>query len=287
MRTFPPIGLMHPIWETEHIDTISGRQLDARLALGWRHFGSGFFRANFAIHDGALCGILPLRIPLADFALTKSLRRVLRKNSDLDVSVAPSQITPEVVALFESHCVRFKSDVPDSINDFLSSDPARVPCLNLTIAVRQRGRLIAASFLDIGSKSVSSVYGLFDPAESARSLGIFTMLLEMDWAVKNGRSIYYSGYSYTVPSPYDYKKRFPAVQALDWEFGWVPLPKDYTWSRDLNDLDLLRNPQPPSHETAPARKPARKPRRRPTGSAAPSAPDQSEAKTPPASREVR
>ena len=47
------------------------------------------------------------------------------------------------------------------------------------------------------------------------------MLLEIQYAIDNGKSFYYQGYAYEGESFYDYKKRFRALEMYDWEGNWV------------------------------------------------------------------
>lgn len=199
---------------------VSPEQLDALLAQGWRHFGTHFFRYNLAFYAGKICRVLPLRVRLADFSFSKSQRRVLRKNQDLQAVVRPIEITEEKEILFERHKQRFKSGVPRSIRDFLSLDAANTPCKALEFCVYDNKTLLAASFLDVGQSAVSSIYAMFAPEESERSLGIFTMLLEIDFALKDGKSFYYQGYAYRENSFYDYKKRFRVLEKFDWNGNW-------------------------------------------------------------------
>lgn len=199
---------------------VSSEQMDAMLEEGWRHFGTHFFRYNIAFHAGKICRVLPLRVRLNDFSFSKSQRRVLKKNQDLQAVVRSIEITEEKEILFERHKRRFKSGVPDSIRDFLSFDAANVPCEALEFCVYDNENLVAASFLDVGKASVSSIYAMFAPEEAARSLGILTMLLEIDFALRNGKSFYYQGYAYDANSFYDYKKRFRALEKFDWNGNW-------------------------------------------------------------------
>jgi len=83
------------------------------------------------------------------------------------------------------------------------------------------GELLAASFFDVGECSVSSIYGIFEPTETARGLGILTMLKEIEFALGQGKELYYHGYAYEGESFYDYKKRFSALEEFDWEGNWV------------------------------------------------------------------
>ena len=61
---------------------------------------------------------------------------------------------------------------------------------------------------------------MFDPAFAHRSLGIFTMLKEIAFAMENGKEFYYQGYSYEGPSFYDYKNVFAGLRAYDWNGNW-------------------------------------------------------------------
>lgn len=198
--------------------SVTPSQLDALLADGWRHFGQYFFRYNFGIHEDRIERVIPLRIRLDQMAVSKSQRRTMRRNSDLEVRFGPPAINSEVHDLFARHKQRFRSGVPDNIYDFVPSGGS--PTQIIQISAINGGRLAAASFLDVGGKSVSSIYGIFDPEESARSLGIFTMLKEIEFARDNGKSLYYHGYAYGGESYYDYKKRFSGLEAFNWGGEW-------------------------------------------------------------------
>lgn len=113
-----------------------------------------------------------------------------------------------------------KHSVPDSIYDFLSLAPAEVPCGALEVCVYQKETLLAASFFDVGAAAVSAIYAMFDPEEFSRSLGIFTMLLTIGYALENDKIFYYPGYAYEGNSFYDYKKRFSALEVFDWNDDW-------------------------------------------------------------------
>jgi arginine-tRNA-protein transferase len=200
---------------------VSKRQIDLLLADGWRHFGIHFFRYSFGFYKNDIRQVIPLRIRLSDFSHSKSQRRIINKNKDLQTIIRPIEITEEKENLFERHKKRFERGTPYSIFDFLSSDAANVPCKSFEACVYQGEKLIAASFFDVGEQSVSSIYAMFEPDESKRSLGIFTMLLEIDFALQNGKTFYYQGYAYEGESFYDYKKRFNALERFNWQGGWV------------------------------------------------------------------
>ena len=206
--------------EEFHTPRISPQHLDALLANGWRHFGERFFRYNVNFYANNLRRVLPLRVRLKDFVVSKSQRRVLKRNRDLQISIRPIEITPEKEDLFERHKRRFNHAIPDSLYDFLSFEPAEIPCEALEVVVYKDKKLLAASFFDVGGEAVSAIYAMFEPTEISRSLGIFTMLLTIDFAVESGKTFYYPGYAYEGNSFYDYKKRFAALEEFDWRGEW-------------------------------------------------------------------
>lgn len=210
-----------------HADEVPPEIMDRLWAAGWRHFGSRFFRYNILYDEekGELQLIQPLRIDLERFTVSKSQRRVLARNTDLSWEVIPARAEADVQEMFQTHKTRFKSNLPGHLFDFLhAGSPATLPCPCLEIRASLGGRLIAASFLALGARSSSSIYGVFDPRFSRRSLGTLTMLREIEYSREAGLLHYYPGYATRESSAYDYKKRFSALSALDWPSGeWMPL----------------------------------------------------------------
>ncbi|MBA3242977.1 MAG: GNAT family N-acetyltransferase [Acidobacteria bacterium] len=202
---------------------VEPRRMDALWADGWRHFGMLFFRYRRSSYGGRRCFVMPLRVELERFTPSRSQKRVLARNSDAEIRIGETFINREKRALFERHKRRFQEALPDSLSDFLSHAPASVPCRNVEICVYLGGRLAAASFLDVGESATSAVYAMFDPEESKRSLGIFTMLVAIRYSLTLGCRHYYPGYACREPSIYDYKKKFAGVEYFDWRSVWQPL----------------------------------------------------------------
>ncbi len=218
IRTLDEISL---ISEEFYAVEVSPRQIDLLLANGWRHFGTHFFRYNFGVHLSELRKVFPLRIRLKDFSFSKSQRRIIRKNQDLQAIVRPIRIDEEKENLFDRHKKRFKKDNNFSIHYFVPQESAEIPTKGLEMCVYKDNKLLAASFFDVGRTSVSSIYAIFDTDEAKRSLGIYTMLLEIGFAAENGKEFYYQGYAYEGESFYDYKKRFIALENYEWNGNWT------------------------------------------------------------------
>ena len=217
---FPPL-----IFEDGNLTAAEPSLMDALWAEGWRHFGSHFFRYSLSLVEGGMLQrIMPLRIDLAEFRLSKGQRRILRGNADLAVRVAPANVDEQREAMFQRHKTRFTSNIPETLRDFMpEANPSSTPCECREIQAWERDCLIAVSYLDLGREAASSVYAIFEPEAARRSPGIFTLLQEIEFARSTGRRFLYLGYATFEPSHYDYKKRFSGVQRFDWLGNWIPL----------------------------------------------------------------
>lgn len=207
--------------EEFYADQLLPEQMDSLWANGWRHFGTHFFRYNVGLLIDDVRFVLPLRIRLKNFTFSKSQRRVIRRNQDLEVAIGPIVIDNATQDLFHRHKTRFSHGVPDSVFNFISRQPESAPCESKELRVTKGGDLLAVSYFDIGVNSTSGIYAMFEPTITDRSLGIFTMLKEIEYSIETGREFYYQGYAYQGPSFYDYKKRFRGTEAFDWYDNWV------------------------------------------------------------------
>ena len=221
---FSPLGTPY-IYEEFEAPRVAPVRMDQLWEQGWRHFGSRFVRYSRTEWNGRAQIVRPLRVVLDDFEPTKSHRRVLRRNKDLFVKVQPVALDAERARMFNRHKRRFSQHIPLNLQTFLGEHPEDGPCETLEIGVYQDARLVAASYLDLGQRAVSTQYGIFDPSESKRSLGILTMLEEIAYAKARGCHYYYVGYVYRDPSELDYKKQFRGMEWYDWRGQWRRLPK--------------------------------------------------------------
>lgn len=195
-------------------------QVDMVLAHGFRRFGEVIYRTKKTEHAQEEVNVLPLRVNLAAFEMRKSQRKIFQKNKNLFTdTISQSKISTEEFELFEIHKQRFKENQPESPLQYLGENYQGddFPTQVLTIKVFDGQKLIAASYLDIGEKSVSAIYGMFHPDYAAFSLGNYTMLLELLFAISQQKAFYYQGYCYDKPSFYDYKKKFIGTEFLDFE----------------------------------------------------------------------
>ena len=203
--------------EFREILRCSPTKMDLLWSMGWRHFGTYFFCSTTAWSNGRTVRVLPLRIDLARFELSRSQKRTLKRNADLNVVFAPALVDDARERLFQRHKTRFRDNVPDTLYDFLSFQPDHVPCQAKMCSAYLGERLLATSYFDVGAEAVSAVYAMFDPDEHRRGLGILLILKEVEHARNQGYRYLYTGYCYDRPSFYDYKRRFRGTEYFDWE----------------------------------------------------------------------
>lgn len=217
--------------------------IDAYLATGWSwSLDDEFYRSDCESWTLGINRAFPTRYRLKDFALSKSLRRVLKKNRDLKTIIRPLIITPQKSALHEQHHSRY-NDI-----SFLSLQqkypyPRRFPVKDMELCIFKNRRLVACSIFVETKKSVQSNSAFWDLNEPQRSLGILTVLLEMQYAIRKHKDFYYLG-AYCKHDPnYQYKLRFPALEFYDWDNNcWVD-KKDS--EQIINQLLIRKEVLPP------------------------------------------
>lgn len=209
--------------EAGELELASSELMDRCWADGWRHFGSYFFRYSRMSETRGFKTVTPLRMRLEHFVLSTSQTRVMKRNSSLELRIQDAIVDRQKLELFALHTRRFSDNVPDSLYSFLGFQPATVPCKTRELLLFKEDRLIAATFLDIGATSTSSIYSIYDPSESKHSLGVYLILCSIKHSISLGKTFYYPGYATLEPSVYDYKKRFAALEFFDWNGNWLKL----------------------------------------------------------------
>lgn len=153
----------------------------------------------------------PLRVPVRRFQPTASQRRVLRRNGDeIRMEVGPPELTWERLQMYNRHkrerglaqgdepltAIGYRTWLMDTCTD--------------TREVRYHvgGKLVAVSILDLGRRSASSVYHYFDPAESRRSLGVYSVVREIELCASLGLDWYYLGFFVAACDRLSYKASY-------------------------------------------------------------------------------
>ena len=179
---------------------------------GFRRSGTMFYAADCA--NCRRC--IPIRVPVATFTPTRSQRRAWRKNADVRVSFGDPEFTMPTFEMYRRY-VRAQHGRTDDEDEgpasLHSSLYARVvDTIEATYSIGDR--VVGKSLLDVCSRSVSAVYHFFDPEFGKRSLGVFSVLAEIEWTKSIGVPHYYLGYWIEGCAAMEYKANYGPHELL-------------------------------------------------------------------------
>jgi leucyl-tRNA---protein transferase len=189
---------------------------------------AGFRRSHHLAYRPACAGCsscLPVRIPIASFTATRSLRRVRRLNRDLTVRVVEPRATLDHYRLFTRY-QRLRHAESDMASMTFGDFRAMIedsPVLSRLVELRSpEGALYGACLVDVLDDGLSAVYSFFDPDQERRSLGTFLVLALVDEGRGRTLPYVYLGYWIAESPKMAYKARFHPLEGLGPE-GWRPI----------------------------------------------------------------
>ena len=208
------------------IETIRGFLCDRMAGQVYHAFMDRAFRRSGRFFYQPVCrgcrACQPIRVPTAAFTPSKSQRRVWRRNEDVAVTVTPQPRPSEEKFRLYLRYQRARHN-PERAEDaggfeaFLYESSVD----SVEFAYRDAaGRLIGVGIGDVCANSLSSVYFYFDPDESRRSLGIFSAMWEIDFALRQNIPHYYLGYWVRDCAAMCYKADFRPCEVLEPDGVW-------------------------------------------------------------------
>ena len=171
---------------------LTPEQLDLLLEEGDQRVGNTVFRTECPFCRACE----PVRIDVNTFEISRSQRRVWKRNEGaLRVELGEPTLSRRRVALWNRHR-RMRGLMsgaarrdPSGYQEWLvdSCAPTR------EVRYLLENRLIGVSLLDFGQSSANSAYHYFDPKQEALSLGVYSVLKEMEICREQGIRWYYLG----------------------------------------------------------------------------------------------
>jgi len=176
--------------------------------------------------ENDLFSVVNIRLNLGNYLHKKRMRKILRKNnSEFRFEIGKAKVDLSRDRLYQLHKKKFKGFIHNNLSEYLNAGFPRTVFDTKEVAVYDDDRLIAVSYFDNGDTSIASLIGLYDEEYSSHSLGLYTMLLEIEYAIAAGKKWYYPGYVLDKKSSFNYK-----LQLGDYEF----YNKNKRWSRFEN-----------------------------------------------------
>lgn len=190
---------------------LSLKEYDNLLNKGWRRFGVYFFKP-----DCEICfQCIPIRINVNKFIPSKSQVRIIKKNKYTEVIFNKLKYRKEIFNIYKEHSYdRFglDSNIDDFKNTFFINS---VPACQSEYYVDNH--LVALGFIDISSNALSSVYFVYKTKYNYLSLGIFSVIKEIEYARTLNLKYYYLGYYIKDNHSMSYKNKFNPHELYDWK----------------------------------------------------------------------
>ncbi|MDH4384647.1 MAG: arginyltransferase [Caulobacter sp.] len=207
-----------------HLPQLEGPTLNDHLTQ------SGFRRSqNIAYRPAceACAACTSARVPVADYVFSRSERRALSRNSDLQRHIVEAEATGEQFELLRRYLLARHADggmAEMTWSDFVAmveDSTVRTHIVEYRTPSQDQGPgdLVACALVDLMQDGLSLVYSFFDPAMGRRSLGSFMVLDHVVQARLNDLRRVYLGYWVAGSEKMAYKARFSPLEILR-PSGW-------------------------------------------------------------------
>ncbi|MEM9645031.1 MAG: arginyltransferase [Planctomycetota bacterium] len=165
----------------------------------------------------------PTRLDVGKFFMSSSFRRVLRRGDrELSCGWGEPAVDASRVRLFNEHRRQrgLNVDSDDVDADGYHSFLVATFGIALELTVWDGDHLVAVSIIDLGAKSLSAVYTMFDPDYSRFSPGTYAILKQIEFAQRTGRQYVYLGMYVGNNRHLNYKSRYQPQERLE-QGVWV------------------------------------------------------------------
>lgn len=205
------------IFHYASINTCSQSFYNALLERGWRRFGEVFF-APFCDYCQECISI---RYIVDDFKISSNHKRIINKNKHIKVILDIPRFSIDKLELYDRYHFQMKSKKGWNYHG-INEDKYRNMFINgyldfgKEISYYLDDQIIGVAFLDILEhfKSMSAIYFFYDHRYSNLSLGVFSILKQIEIAKELGISYLYPGYWIKDHYSLGYKDRFKPFEIL-------------------------------------------------------------------------
>lgn len=189
------------------------KHLYSRLSvLGFRRSGDHIYRPHCATCNACV----PARIPVAQFAMTRSQRRIAKRNEDLRVIVCNDIRDDAAYNLYERYIRLRHADGDMFPPDRTQYESFLNNAWDCTRYYRfyAGGNLVAIGVVDELDDGLSAIYTFFDPDADKRSLGVYAILWQVEEALRLGLEYLYLGYWIRECRKMAYKSQYQPLEVL-------------------------------------------------------------------------
>lgn len=190
----------------------------ARLSeLGFRRSGTHLYRP----HCRQCKACVPARLPVALFEPKRRQRKIMRRNADLEWSIEPDISADQFYTLYELYISTRHRDgdmFPPSREQYDSFLNCQWQSTRFVV-FRLEGKPVMVSVIDQMENGLSAVYTFFDPELQSRSLGVYGILWQIEYAKELELPAVYLGYWIKECAKMSYKTEYRPIELYvndDW-----------------------------------------------------------------------
>ena len=202
---------------------------DSLSQQGFRRSQNVLYRPSCA--ECSAC--LSARIDVREFDASRSQKRAISRNRDIDRRATSPWASEEQYALFRAYLDSRHADGGMADMDvfefaaMIEETPIRSRLVEYTNT--DTGALIGVSLTDVLSDGLSMVYSFYAPDEPKRSLGTYMILDHIEIAREAGLPYVYLGYWVPGSQKMGYKAKFSGLEVYSGG-EWVKMkdPKDFS-----------------------------------------------------------
>ena len=199
-----------------YVSECSTETCEKSIENGWRRFGKLFFMPM--CQDCTACK--SVRIVVADFKPSRSMRRTWQKNQDIKIKMTRPKLSQEHLSLYKAYhqfmhykkaWKKERANFTDYFNAFING----YHNFGYEFSYYLEEKLVAVALFDLTGQSLSAVYCYYDPNLRHRGLGTFSILNQVFYAKSQNIPFVYLGYWIKDNLSLNYKANFSPLEVLD------------------------------------------------------------------------
>ncbi len=206
------------------LNNYAPKLMDKLLSLGYFRSGKSMFHSPVTFIEGVPNSTIRTRLSLDNHILSKSSRKLLAKNNrkfrhEL-VELELSKEVKDLYAIYKEEC--FKGNLNGELSEWLEGSKNNQIFDSRMCKFYDGDTLVAVSFVDMGHESMASIMGIYHPEYKKYSMGIYSMLVEVEYAKEKGLAYYYPGYILSASPRFEYKKKvgnlsYKSFNSMKWK----------------------------------------------------------------------
>ena len=179
--------------------------------LGFRRSGNYLYRP----HCRQCNACIPVRIPVQAFKMSRKHKRILQRNSDLQILQVPAEFKDEHYDLYADYISNKHRDgdmyppSPEQYASFLLSDWGNTVFYEYRLPDNE---LLAVAVCDVMTNGLSAVYTFYSAKHAQRSLGVLAVLEQIRECIRLGLPALYLGYWIKECQKMSYKTEYRPLE---------------------------------------------------------------------------